>query len=213
MIISQKKDGPMSSERNITRFLNRKGINRDELVTGKQVHGKEIAVIRKREEVSSLNECDGIMSLSKDLVPGVFVSDCLPISFHLDGICGILHVGWKGLAKGIIEESFRKIERLGRDPKEAYFEIGPGIGACHFEVREDLLSYFKNYNKRGEEEDFVQKRGVKTFFDLKGLARKKMEDRGVRNIKVSSICTFCNKDYFSLRREGEIINMLALIRL
>ncbi len=198
----------MEVRENVERFLKKEGINPESLVLGEQVHGKRVRVVNKNETGKVLKNTDGLITSSREIVLGVLIADCLPVSFVSENICGILHVGWKGLQKGIIKEALLKVEEKER-VENLFFEIGPGIEMCHFQVREDFAENF--------EKDFVgkflKKKENKLFFDLKKATKKKIEECGGKKIKTSDICTFCSEKYFSYRKGNITERMIALIKL
>ena len=68
----------------------------------------------------------------------VFTADCLAVVLEGEGIVGIAHAGWRGLAAGVI--TGRALEDAGSPAKAA--AIGPAIGSCCFEVGEDVAGRF-----------------------------------------------------------------------
>ncbi len=212
MIISKKADGCMKDKNNLTSFLRANNVDVNSLVTGSQIHGKEVVIVNDRNKENVFNRVDGFITRSKNIVLGVYVSDCLPISFHSNDICGILHVGWKSLFKGIIEESISIVESFDINCKDLNFEIGPGIEDCHFEVKDDFLKEFNNLEEAKNFNKYIVKRNGKFFFNLKKIARDKVLECGVESIKVSPVCTFCNDNFFSFRRDKKIKSMLAFER-
>ncbi len=67
-----------------------------------QVHGTRIVEIRDGTE--DLTATDGIWTRNFDLALGVLTADCAPICFWNKEKFGIVHVGWRGLVSGIVEE-------------------------------------------------------------------------------------------------------------
>ena len=81
---------------------------------------------------------------------------------------------------------------FGTDPQDISAAIGPGIGACCYEVGENVSIQF----------GFA----VRTHLDLVSENRKKLEKAGVLPEKIEALgdCTFCNAErFFSYRREKE----------
>ena len=63
----------------------------------------------------------------------------LPVAVAGDGQVAMLHCGWRGLAGGIIGDA---VERMGGAVAAA---VGPGIGACCYEVGSEVLDAFSDY--------------------------------------------------------------------
>ncbi len=197
MIFSCIKDGTMTDKENIALFLKKKGLKFSNLVLCEQVHKDNINVVSEKEKGKIINSFDGLITKEKSLLLGVIVADCLPVSFSSRDIFGIVHAGWRGIEMGIIEKIEKEIKEMGRDIKSFLFEIGPSIGPCHFEIKEDLFDKFKKYDS------FIQKRNGKIFLDLKGVVKEKIRKMGVDRVKDQNICTFCNNNYYSFRRDND----------
>ncbi len=205
MIISRKKDGPMQKKENRKAFLKENNLRIEDLVLAKQVHGKDVAIVGKDNRGKVIESVDGFLTTSKDIVMGITVADCLPISLYSKKVRGLLHAGWKGLEKGIIEEAFRRIVAIGEEPGNLSADIGPGIGSCHFEIKDDVIKAFKGF------EEFIKEREGKSFMNLKGVAKRKLERVGAYNVNVSQECTYCEKErYYSFRRDKKVNSMLAV---
>ena len=192
------------------------------------VHGKEIAVIRGAgpegaapfradtdEEFLDVYDADGAVT---DL-PGVYLTtthgDCLPIwaCDPVRGVIGIAHAGWRGTLEGIAANLIRTMaSAYGCDPADICCEIGPGIGACCFEVGPDVADLF--LERFPWAEDFVYGHpGRRPFLDLKGINAELLRMEGAERIGISSHCTCCEPDLFwSHRRSGDKTRMLAFIQ-
>lgn len=204
MIFSYAKDETMTSQKNRRSFLKRRGFDYDNLVLCEQVHKKSIATVSRRQGGKVVAGCDGLITTDKDLLLGVLVADCFPVSFSSENIFGIVHGGWRGVKMGIIEEVKEKIISSGESLKNFTFEIGPGIGVCHFEIKEDLFEKFKKYDR------FIQRREEKIFLNLREIIKEKIIEIGVNKIKDSNICTFCDNNYYSFRRGDDKKRMIAI---
>jgi len=112
---------------------------------------------------------------------------------------------------GIIKYTVNKIQEVGGSIENLYVGLGPGIGACHFEIREDVLDKFKKYDK------FIVENKNKIFVDLKGIIRNQLLDLNIKNnnIEDDKVCTFDSDKYFSYRRDRprEVEAMIAIIGL
>jgi len=116
----------------------------------------------------------------------VFVADCLPVALAGPGGTAILHCGWRGLAAGIVA---RGVDAIGA----ADAAIGPGIGACCYEVGDEVLEAFGDLGP-----GFASGR----MLDLAEVARRLLERAGVERIEVAGLCTSCEPElFFSHRRD------------
>jgi len=93
-------------------------------------------------------------------------------------------------------------KRFGIEPSGVSCVVGPSIGGCCYEVGEDVASQF--IDKFDNWKDFLfRKSNLKYILDLKGANRINLFKEGVRDIEVMNICTKCNSDFHSYRRDGE----------
>jgi len=203
-LISKKRDGPIGRNKNLESFLSKEGIKRENLVRANLVHGNKITLVGKRESGVVIQGVDGLMT-TDDVFLGVTVADCLPIYLFSNNFHGILHAGWRSLWSGIIKNAVKKIKRVGEDPKNVEVFIGPSIRSCHFEIKEDLVEKFSDY------QNYFEKRNEKVFLSLQKVAENKFNSFGIKSVEISPECTYCNKSYFSYRRDRTSNNMLAVI--
>ena len=163
------------------------------ILIGLQVHETEIA--RHDEALSPspwLAEdapppADGQVTENSRLTPLVQVADCLPVALAGGGRVAMLHCGWRGLAAGIVA---RGVERT--EAREA--AIGPGIGACCYEVGDEVLARFEPLG------DGI---AAGRMLDLAEVARRLLAEAGVSRVQTAGLCTSCERElFFSHRRDG-----------
>ena len=227
-------------------FLSGLGIAHDRVVSVKPVHGDNIEIVSESEAGKFIDGTDGLISMgSTGLFLSITVADCLPVVIFEPErkIMCLLHCGWKGLEKGIIYKAVNMIkDSIGGNQvsisRSLYAGIGPGIGACHFEIKKDILPFFtdypdavsiinagdrpKSHNKiaggkpkilraRANGADFAER----YFVDLKLIAKKQLQDCKIspENIEVNPECTYCRSDiFFSFRKDKKrpVDAMMAL---
>jgi len=184
---------------NRKRFLNKLGLSEKNVIGVKSVHGDKIRLVTKEDEGSFINNTDGLITDDKDVYLSITVADCLPIVIFdpQKEVLSLIHSGWRGLEKEIPKKAVKKMEEnFGVNSKNLLAAIGPGIGGCHFDVKEDFLIKFKSYPEA------IIKKGKKNYIDLKLIAKIQLEEAGVKpgNIDVSPVCTYCHSGiYFSYR--------------
>lgn len=164
------------------------------VLIGRQVHGAEVAFHDAAQEPAGWlapgpdpTLVDGHATDRPELVPLVFVADCLPIALTGPGGVAMLHGGWRGLAAGIVSAGVAAVDADAA-------AIGPGIGPCCFEVGEEVLTAFKPLG-----DGLANGR----MLDLPGVARRLLEREGVDTIAEAALCTCCNPElFFSHRGAG-----------
>jgi polyphenol oxidase len=168
----------------------------------RQVHGTSVARVGgPTESETAPPEADGQASTTSAIGLMVLTADCLPIALGAKGAVAMLHAGWRGLAGGIIEEGVRAIRELGASGS-LVAAVGPGAGACCYEVGDDVHALFAPHRKglrRGQN------------LDLKAVARLKLEQAGVDQIHDVELCTICSDRslFYSHRRDHGITGRQA----
>jgi YfiH family protein len=186
---------------NRERFLEKLNLSGKNLVSVKSISDSNIEIVAEEHLGNFIDNTDGLITARKNVFLAITVADCLPVIVFdpQKEIIGLLHCGWKGIEKKIIEKAVKKMkDTFDSAPQDIIAGIGPGIGTCHFEVKEDLVEKFLLYPEA------FRKEGGKNFMDLKLVAKKKLEGCGVRleNISVNTDCTYCRQDkYYSFRRD------------
>jgi YfiH family protein len=162
---------------------------------GRQVHG---AKVRRATEPPSAErpyaEEDGQATALEDAAAIVFVADCLPILLGAEGGVAALHGGWRPLAAGIVDEGVRALREVGGDgPITA--ALGPSARGCCYEVSEEVLAHFADYDAR---------RGERNL-DIAAVAREQLEAHGIE-VHDTGICTICSEPgtLFSHRRDNGV---------
>lgn len=187
------------------------GIDQNRVITVGIKHGMNVTVVDEKDAGSYILDSDGLITKDKNLFLSVTVADCLPVYFHdpINEVVGISHAGWKGLVKGILENTVKKFqENFNSKPENLEVIIGPHILPCHFEIKEDVA---ENFNKQ----NFISRDG-KIFADLSVEAKLRLENVGVKNIMIDNTCTYCNADkLYSARydKKEPVEGMVAYIGL
>ncbi len=153
---------------------------------------------------------DAAVTHSPGRVCAIQVADCLPVLLAArDGTAvGAAHAGWRGLAARVLEATVRA---LGVGPPELLAWIGPGIGAQHFEVGEEVRTALLAV-EGGAGRAFVRNARGRWQCDLSAIARRQLETLGLRAISGGGWCTYADpKRFFSYRRDGRCGRMAALV--
>ncbi len=156
----------------------------------KQVHGNHVVhVDAPTDPDAPWIEADGVATRARGVAPLVLAADCLPIVISDGRSVVAVHAGWPGLAKGVIAKGVEAIAPTG------YLSaaIGPGAGACCYQVGDDLREIFAAYD--AEHGDRL---------DLKQIAHAQLKEAGVHEIFDVDICTISAEPglLFSHRRDG-----------
>jgi hypothetical protein len=181
------------------------GIHDGKIVTMKQVHGDQIVEV-KDKALKETGEADGMVTAGTGIHLGVLTADCVPILIVAPKhkIVAAVHAGWRGTLMGIAGKMVRQFnDSFGVRADEVEAALGPSIGACCYEVKDDVTRPLRE--KWGRTADAnIQTREGKSFVDLRSLNRAILESAGVPSTEIFQIgpCTSCASDeFFSYRRE------------
>lgn len=196
------------------------GFDASRVLTINQSHGNDALIIDKPvKDISGLSKtsADAIITNQYGIAIGILTADCVPIMVvdPVKKIIGIVHAGWRGTAKLIVQKVVEiMVKHFGSDKKAILAAIGPSIGQCCYKVDEVVAKEFggKEYIiplypplKKGE----LAKggRGDCWMLDLKKANLGQMVNSGVleKNISIEDFCTSCRNDlFFSYRADGKI---------
>ena len=172
-----------------------------------QVHGSDVV---EAQHVSGLVPADASISFGPGCVNVVLVADCLPVLLaHRDGSAvGVAHAGWRGLAGGVVENTFKALDAPAKDVI-AY--LGPAIGPDAFEVGDEVRAAFIAHDAAAKAAFRAHTSG-KWFADLFELARQRLTALGLTSVHGGGQCTVANPTrFFSHRRDKVSGRMAALI--
>lgn len=165
----------------------------------RQVHGASVIVVRGDEAPSAVRarEADALIGAGPGVRVGVRTADCVPalIEDAEARLCAAVHAGWRGLVAGVLEAAVERLVSLGARAERLQAALGPSIGACCFEVGEEVAARFAA--------EHVVLRQPRPHVDLGGASRARLAAAGVRHIVTDAPCTRCDPaGYYSYRRDG-----------
>jgi hypothetical protein len=164
----------------------------------RQVHGAR--VVRLDAATAPREDADAVVVPGGEVAACVSVADCVPILLADPGTGAVaaVHAGWRGTVALVAAEAVRAVAReVGAPAGRLLAAIGPSIGACCYEVSEDLSARFA----RELGGDVVREGRV----DLWAANRRILEREGVpaERIDVLGRCTSCEPGrFFSHRRDA-----------
>ena len=190
------KDEPAHVEENRRRLCAEVGGDPDRLALNRQVHGTNVrrAVAGARQE-----RADGLWTDEPGVPMLAMTADCLPIAIArretgARSALGILHVGWRGLAAGVIANG---VAALGGRVAAA---IGPAIGPCCYDVGPEVAALFDADLATGGR------------LDLWAAAERALRAAGVEEVERLDVCTSCNPElFFSHRRDDGVTGRQGVI--
>jgi len=164
-------------------FINNK---KYKIITMDQIHGETISIVKSFKDKY---KSDGLYTEKHGKILCVKTADCVPILISTGKGIAVIHAGWKGLSKDILSSFFNYFKHSTIDTKVT---IGPHARRCCYEVTEEMNEVFPTY---------VYKK--KSIYSL-DMAHFVTDYLNKINIKFedTGICTICDEDYHSYRRDG-----------
>jgi len=175
-------------------------LSQDGMASLKQIHsGLALAADR----LGCAGEGDALITSLPGLAVSVRTADCYPILLADVGtrVVAAVHAGWRGTAAGVGPAAIAKMQS---SPAHIHAAIGPGIGACCYQVGEDVARRFGMPDA--------------CRLDLAEINRRQLIDAGVPEgqIDVLRACTHCDAERFhSYRRDkdqsGRMISYIRIV--
>ena len=146
-------------------------------------------------------------------------ADCLPILLvdEAKRVIAAVHCGWKGTLERALEKVVLGMKNhYGSDPRALLAAFGPCIGGGCYEVGEDVHRSFAAEEFSDSLFRPIPDRPGKHLLDLRKANRIQLLGLGVRekNIFVVDICTHCDKNYLSYRRDknktGRMLSFIGM---
>ena len=199
-------DDPKTVSQNVCDLKLAVGIHEGRIVTMRQVHGDHIVEVKDRS-LKEAGEADGMVTAEPDIFLAVLTADCVPILFVAPKkqVVAAVHAGWRGTLAGIAQQMVRRFEQqYAVSPPELEVALGPAIGVCCYEVKDDVAKpLMKKWSSLTTPS--IQVRDGKTFVNLRRLNRDILRASGVPGKQLHEVgpCTSCAvEEFFSYRRQG-----------
>ncbi|HVZ80479.1 MAG TPA: peptidoglycan editing factor PgeF [bacterium] len=175
-----------------------------------QVHGDEVAVLTAANipvRGGSLGKADALITQQKGIPILIQVADCLPVLFYdpVHQAIGLAHAGWRGTVSHIAVKALLAMgEHFGTKPEDVRAVLGPCIGACCYEVGEDVRQEFIRVFPWGAEVFSPYQKG-QWKLDLAQANGRQLVEMGMKqeNLIASGLCTVGHSGlFFSHRAEA-----------
>ncbi len=179
------------------------------LISARQVHGKQVAIITEPQDSCEIDGFDAIVCSVPDIGIMIQQADCQAVLLYdpQKQIVAGIHSGWQGSVANIIGETINFMSvTFGTNPIDLVAGISPSLGSCCAE--------FVNYETELPI-TMHQFQPKPNYFDFWAISKEQLMDTGVLedNIDVSGICTKCSDQFFSYRRHkttGRFCSVIGL---
>ncbi|PNH87607.1 peptidoglycan editing factor PgeF [Vibrio diazotrophicus] len=156
-------------------------------------------VLEVAQPTNDVLDADGVITSSPNVVCSAMTADCLPVLItNTQGTqVAAVHAGWRGLAGGIVENA------LTHFSNDVMLWLGPAIGPQAFEVGEDVLQAFLDYDSKAATAFVPGKQQGKWWANMATLTRLRMAKLGIDQVFDSGLCTYQDPQrFYSYRRDG-----------
>lgn len=153
----------------------------------RQSHSDLVMVV---DEEGSEFECDALVTRSLHVGLAALAADCMPVTFHADGVVGVAHIGRMGLVSGLAVKVASVMRSQGA--QEITATIGPSICSFCYEVSAEM--YEEITSELPASATTPQRRAL----NLQGGLTSQLHSCGIV-VRDSGICTLENNQYFSFR--------------
>jgi len=168
-------------------------LSQDGMASLRQIHSA-VALVADRAE-GCTGEGDSLLTREPGVTVSVRTADCFPVllvDMHHHAVAAV-HAGWRGPADGVVIETLRRMhDEFGTNAVDMSAAIGPGIGACCYEVGIEVARRF-GLARPGR-------------IDLAAENLRQLVRAGVPPDSISQVgaCTFCDPSrFYSWRRDRE----------
>ena len=179
------------------------GLDQTAMASVKQIHS-DVSFLA--HQTGCIGEGDAIITRDPGVAVSVRTADCFPILLvdRDTRAVAAIHAGWRGTAAGIVTSTLGRMENeFGTDPRNVFAAIGPGIGACCYDVGIEVAQQFGK-SDAGK-------------LNLAVENRNQLIAAGVEPDRIEHIggCTFCHPaQFFSWRRDHDSAGrMVSFIRI
>ena len=201
-----------------------------------QIHGADVVSYTKGGPApgASPPQADIVLTDDPSLAIAIQTADCVPILIgdRRTHAVAAAHAGWRGLAARVPAIAIARMVRdCGCDPRDLVVAAGPAIGACCYEVGEDVRARFAQAEFSSTQltrwfrsaplvlDDNPPMRAAAAarpdhwFFDGWACVREQLESAGVPGdqIFIAGLCTASHESFCSYRRDGAGAGRLAAI--
>ncbi len=195
------------------------GVAADQLISGYQVHGAQVAVITG--PMAQRPQVDGLVSNTLGVALGILTADCGPVLFadSKAGVIGACHAGWKGALGGVYRSTVEAMESLGAKRSQIIAVLGPSISQAAYEVGPEFPKLFLEAQSRHQKYFIPSVKQSHYRFDLQAFLVDQMKAMGLAHVSGLGLCTYADEQrFFSYRRAthraekdyGRLISAIAL---
>jgi YfiH family protein len=163
-----------------------------------QVHGSRVVVVDTPGQHAG-TEADAAVTACPGAVLAVQTADCAPLALVAPGGVGVVHVGWRGLADGVVDAAVSALRALAEGPITA--RLGPCIRPrCYEFGAEDLDRVARSCG--GDDVRATTAWGTPALDVPAGIVAR-LAALGVTEVDDAGTCTACSPAHWSFRADAD----------
>jgi YfiH family protein len=199
-------DDPAAVTRNRQLVARACGIEVDQMVWMRQVHGARASYVRPGQAAV---EADAVFTDMPGVALGVLAADCAPVLLADPGagIVGAAHSGRAGTEAGVVTMLVNAMIAAGAQPARMHGLVGPAIcGGCY-----EVPAWLQARVAAAVPPARCVTRSGAPGLDIRAGIAAQLAELGVRRVRQDARCTAETGDLCSHRRDGEAGRFAALI--
>lgn len=172
--------------------------------TLRQIHSDTVIHFYNDDQDNNGHAGDAMYTAVESTCLAIYTADCVPVILFepSSGAIGAVHAGWRGTVSGITLKTVRQMrDKLSLDTGGIVAVIGPGIGRCCYEVDHGVAEMFMSNFANHDNFVYTSSNG-KYMVDLVEANKLQLRDCGIKIIEAKNMCTKCNGELPSYRRDG-----------
>jgi polyphenol oxidase len=172
----------------------------------RQVHGAEVVHVLGPGDGAG-NRADAAVTAEAGCALAVLTADCAPVALASpEGVIGVAHAGWMGLAAGVIERTVERMRALGAT------DVAAAMGPCiHPECYEFGAEHLDRMAARfGDAVRGTTADGAPAL-DVPAAVRCALGAAGVADVDDIGQCTACDAGWFSWRARREMARQAVVV--
>ena len=175
--------------------------NLNSLAHMKQIHSNIVKIVDKKDNFNTSYECDALVTKLTNTPLMIMSADCTPLLFSdkTKAVIAVAHAGRAGAVKNIVKNTLDTMrDNFFCKSEDIEVDLGPAICQDCYEVGKEIAHELEAtpYNFSIKEEN------KKFFLDINSILIYQLEKEGIININNPKVCTSCDQNYFSYRRDN-----------
>ncbi len=202
-------DDPGQVHRNRQLLGRALGQKASRVTSPRQRHSADVVLLEKEMDIGSgsrmsaanpFDPCDAMVTRLKSAPLLLQFADCVPVVLCAEAergpVVAVAHAGRRSLVGGVVTNTVKAMAGTGADPSSVTAALGPAVKPCCYRVDAGTAAEFRcRFGDAAVADGSLDlKYGVVADLTRAGVEAGRIHDL--------DICTCCDGDFFSYRRDG-----------